>query len=120
MVFFNRYLSHNSIRVLEGLEELTQLTELHIAYQSLPTGEKLLVDPRSIKAISVGQNKVFYNLLYMKRFFCTSQNTLVVLNVSGNSLDTLEDFLLLQELQQLSASDNDLQKMKVSTKKWSK
>ena len=69
MVFFNRYLSHNSIRVLEGLEELTQLTELHIAYQSLPTGEKLLVDPRSIKAISVGQNKVFYNLLYIRDFF---------------------------------------------------
>ena len=48
-----RYLSHNNISVVEGLEGLTQLTELHIAHQNLPVGEKLLFDPRSMKAIAV-------------------------------------------------------------------
>lgn len=51
--FYCRYLNHNLIRVVEGLEELPQLSELHIAYQKLPEGEKLLFDPRSIKALAV-------------------------------------------------------------------
>ncbi len=38
---------------MEGLEELKQLSELHIAYQKLPVGEKLLFDPRSLHAIAV-------------------------------------------------------------------
>ena len=47
------YLNHNSIRVVEGLETLTQLLELHVAHQNLPDGEKLLFDPRSIKGLAV-------------------------------------------------------------------
>lgn len=39
--------------VVEGLENLSQLSELHIAQQRLPEGEKLLFDPRSIQAIAV-------------------------------------------------------------------
>lgn len=39
--------------MLEGLEDLTQLSELHIAHQRLEEGEKLLFDPRTLKAISV-------------------------------------------------------------------
>lgn len=48
-----RYLNGNAITVVEGLEELRQLSELHIAYQRLPEGEKLLFDPRSLSAIAV-------------------------------------------------------------------
>ncbi len=48
-----RYLSGNGITVVEGLEGLTDLTELHVANQRLPEGEKLLFEPRSLHAISV-------------------------------------------------------------------
>ena len=49
-----RYLAQNSITVVEGLEKLENLNELHIENQNLPIGEKLLFDPRSMKAIAVG------------------------------------------------------------------
>lgn len=48
-----RYLNGNAITVVEGLEALNNLTELHLAYQRLPQGEKLLFDPRTIKALAV-------------------------------------------------------------------
>jgi protein phosphatase 1 regulatory subunit 42 len=85
------YLSYNSISVVEGLEELTQLTELHIASQNLPKGEKLHFDPRTLKTLS---------------------NCLIVLNISGNQLDTLDDIAVLAELQQLIANDNKLSSMR--------
>ena len=50
---FCRYLGHNQITVVEGLENLENLSELHVESQQLPVGEKLLFDPRSLKAISV-------------------------------------------------------------------
>ena len=39
--------------MVEGLENLKELSELHIAYQKFPEGEKLLFDPRSLDGISV-------------------------------------------------------------------
>lgn len=48
-----RYLGGNSITVVEGLDRLELLEELHIENQSLPLGEKLLFDPRSLHAIAV-------------------------------------------------------------------
>ena len=47
------YLSGNAITVLEGLEGLTSLSELNVAHQRLPEGEKLLFEPRSLLAIAV-------------------------------------------------------------------
>ncbi|XP_003384368.2 PREDICTED: protein phosphatase 1 regulatory subunit 42-like [Amphimedon queenslandica] len=85
------YLSHNSIQLVEGLEQLSRLSELHISHQNLPEGEKLLFDPRSLKAIV---------------------NSLTILNVSGNRLASLEDIGLLVNLEQLMATDNDLTSMK--------
>lgn len=38
---------------MEGLENLESLRELHIEKQSLPPGEKLLFEPRSLQALSV-------------------------------------------------------------------
>ena len=48
-----RYLGGNSITVVEGLDKLEHLEELHIENQRLPPGEQLLFDPRSLNAISV-------------------------------------------------------------------
>ena len=48
-----RYLNGNAITVVEGLETLQNLSELHVAQQHLPEGEKLLFDPRTIKALAV-------------------------------------------------------------------
>lgn len=48
-----RYLNGNAITVVEGLEALRNLIELHVAQQRLPEGEKLLFDPRTIKALAV-------------------------------------------------------------------
>lgn len=53
-----RYLNDNAVMVVEGLEQCTDLSELHIANQRLPEGEKLLFDPRTLKAIAVRGNLV--------------------------------------------------------------
>lgn len=55
-----RYLSGNTITVLEGLDQLDQLQELHVENQKLPTGEKLLFDPITIQALSVNTLSLFY------------------------------------------------------------
>ena len=47
------YLGHNQITVVEGLEGLKCLRELHVENQRLPEGEKLIWDPRSLRALSV-------------------------------------------------------------------
>ena len=52
----SRYLGSNSITVVEGLENLESLRELHIEKQSLPLGEKLLFEPRSLQALSVSMH----------------------------------------------------------------
>lgn len=52
-MFLKRFLGGNSITVVEGLEELKSLKELHVEGQRLPHGEKLVFDPRSISSISV-------------------------------------------------------------------
>ena len=41
--------------MLEGLEMLTQLQELHIENQQLSSGEKMLFDDRSLQAIAVSE-----------------------------------------------------------------
>lgn len=39
--------------VVEGLQQCSELSELYIANQRLPEGEKLLFDPRTLKGIAV-------------------------------------------------------------------
>lgn len=48
-----RYLGGNCITVIEGLEALDQLQELHVEHQKLPPGEKVLFDPRSVGTLAV-------------------------------------------------------------------
>ena len=59
-----RYLGHNCITVVEGLEGLKNLRELHLESQALPEGEKLIFDPRTLRSISVCFNahKVIVNV----------------------------------------------------------
>ncbi|XP_045159126.1 protein phosphatase 1 regulatory subunit 42-like isoform X14 [Mercenaria mercenaria] len=85
------YLGGNAITVIEGLEKLDRLQELHVENQALPPGEKLLFDPRSIRAIS---------------------GSLKVLNVSGNNLDSIKDLECLNQLSHFLAIDNQLNDMK--------
>lgn len=49
-----RYLGGNKIAVVEGLEKLTELRELHVQNQRLAPGEKLLFDPRTLHSLAVG------------------------------------------------------------------
>lgn len=85
------YLGGNCLTVIEGLEKLQQLQELHVENQTLPPGEKLLFDPRSLKAIAP---------------------SLKVLNVSGNNLDSIRDIESLVGLTHFTAIDNQLNDMK--------
>ena len=50
--------------MVEGIDRLEHLEELHIENQKLPPGEKLLIDPRSLYAISVSTP---YNEIYIKK-----------------------------------------------------
>ncbi|XP_028406263.1 protein phosphatase 1 regulatory subunit 42-like [Dendronephthya gigantea] len=81
------YLGQNFITVVEGLEKLESLNELHIENQNLPVGEKLLFDPRSLKAVATCLN---------------------VLNVSGNYIESLEDLHCLSSMIQLNAQNNNI------------
>jgi len=60
LIIYYRYLDYNAITVVEGLETLQNLTELHVSHQALPDGEKLLFDPRSIAAVSVCNERTFH------------------------------------------------------------
>ena len=76
---------------MEGLENLKELSELQIDNQELPSGEKLIFDPRTL-----------VNLV----------NSLTILNISGDNLDTLTEIGSLINLEDLNASNNKLTDMK--------
>ncbi|XP_058621531.1 protein phosphatase 1 regulatory subunit 42 isoform X5 [Onychostoma macrolepis] len=85
------FLGGNIITVVEGLDELKSLKELHVEGQKLPRGEKLIFDPRSISRLS---------------------ETLCILNISKNNIDEIWDLAPLQKLTHLYATDNQLQDIK--------
>lgn len=85
------YLGFNKIIVIENLEKCTNLKELHVENQRLPTGEKMLFDPRTL--------------------MCLSQ-TLLVLNIGGNGVDSINELSCLKSLTQLFCKDNKLSSMK--------
>ncbi|NWH67132.1 PPR42 phosphatase, partial [Geococcyx californianus] len=86
------YLGGNCITVVEGLDKSEDIRELHIESQHLPFGEKLLFDPRSLRALA---------------------KSLSVLNISNNNINELEELTVLENLTYLRAADNQLQDMKV-------
>ena len=85
------YLGFNKVIVIENLEKCTELKELHVENQKLPTGEKMLFDPRTL--------------------MCLSQS-LLVLNISGNGVDSVNELACLRSLTQLITKDNKLTSMK--------
>lgn len=48
-----RFLGYNEISVVEGLEGLVRLEELHVEYQRLEEGEQLTFDPSTLDVLSV-------------------------------------------------------------------
>lgn len=58
LFIFARFLGGNSITLVEGLEQLGALKELHIEGQRLPPGEKLLFDPRTVQSLSVSSSRL--------------------------------------------------------------
>ncbi|KAM9839694.1 protein phosphatase 1 regulatory subunit 42 [Aulostomus maculatus] len=81
------YLSGNRIAVVEGLELLSELKELHLESQRLAPGEKLLLDPRTLRSLA---------------------GSLCVLNISKNNIDDIQDLAALREIQHFSAAYNKL------------
>ncbi|XP_076807369.1 protein phosphatase 1 regulatory subunit 42-like [Clavelina lepadiformis] len=81
------YLGYNDLSIIEGLESLELLKELHVEYQRLPSGEKLLFDPRTVLRLA---------------------KCLKCLNISGNHMDSLKELQPLTELSQLQACDNEI------------
>ena len=72
-----RYLGHNQVSVLEGLENNKNLSELHIECQELPGGEKLLFDPRTMESLSVCSHSILnflWNLCLIIEFTFVMMN----------------------------------------------
>ncbi|KRT83405.1 hypothetical protein AMK59_3692 [Oryctes borbonicus] len=81
------YLGHNEISVVENLENLDHLEELHLEKQRLASGDKLCFDPRTMDCLS---------------------NSLIILNVSHDNLETIQMLLPLKYLKFLNASNNNI------------
>ena len=79
------YLDENKIQYVSGLESCVKLEELHLANQRLPSFTSIEFDPATLDAIS---------------------STLQVLEISGNSLSSLEPISKLRNLRKLFANNN--------------
>jgi len=66
--------------VVEGLQGLFNLRELHVEYQKLPPGEKLLFDPRTLTAIGVKIEclALFARTLSLEEFFSVPRNEVLL------------------------------------------
>ena len=80
------YAGRNRIQVIEGLENMENLRELHIENQKLFPGEKMHLEPESLSALS----------------------RLQVLNISNNKIDNMEFIRSLTELNTLRCEDNHI------------
>ncbi len=104
------YLGGNQIQVLEGLDKCLYLSEIYIENQHLPEGEKLVFEPRTLLCLSrvLGKTMTKKN----KIIFRLSSFFLEVLNISGNNLDSLVELNSLEKLQELTASNNNLENIR--------
>lgn len=53
------YLGYNNIIIVEGLQNIKKLQELHIESQRIPLGESLCFEPRSAFTLSVSVISIF-------------------------------------------------------------
>lgn len=81
------FLDENEIQYVTGLEACQQLEELHVARQRLPPFTSLQFDPNSLKSISY---------------------SLKVLNIGGNNIMNLQQFLIFNNLVELHCQDNNI------------
>lgn len=84
------------------MENIEQLNELQIENQALPSGEKLIFDPRTLSSLV---------------------NSLTILNIAGNNLDSISEIGSLKNLEDLNASNNllnDMKEMSILLKCWPK
>lgn len=81
------FLDENEIQYVTGLENCHQLEELHVARQRLPAFSSLQFDPNTLKSIS---------------------QTLKVLNISGNNIINLQQFLTFNQIVEFSCQDNNI------------
>lgn len=89
------YLEDNFIEVVAGLEECSNLEELHVARQKLPVFQSLQFDNYSLHNLS---------------------RSLLVIDVSGNNITTLHPFVTLRALEKFFCTDNsvvDLNEIKI-------
>lgn len=82
------FLDENDLSSIGGLENCTQLEELHVARQRLPKNQVLRFEKASVAAIA---------------------SSLVVLEVSGNNLTDISQFRTFFKLQTFRFADNALQ-----------
>lgn len=68
-VLFCRYLGGNYITVVEGLDKIGELRELHVESQHLPVGEKLLFDPVSLNSLAVSTFENFNEPIIRRSVF---------------------------------------------------
>lgn len=81
---------------------MEELNELQIENQVLPSGEKLIFDPRTLASLV---------------------HSLTILNIAGNNLDTISEIGSLKNLEDLNASNNllnDMKEMSILLKCWPK
>ncbi|CAH1283935.1 unnamed protein product [Diabrotica balteata] len=94
------YIGYNCISVVEGLESLLSLEELHIEKQNLPDGIALCFDPRSIASLS---------------------KTLQILNISQNKIPSFSNLSSFTEMISIDASNcglDDLEEVCGTIKNW--
>jgi protein phosphatase 1 regulatory subunit 42 len=81
------FLDDNEITVVTGLEACTQLVELTVARQRLPSFSVLQFDPQSLQAIA---------------------QSLEALDISGNGISKLSQFSMLYNLRKFTCIDNSV------------
>jgi protein phosphatase 1 regulatory subunit 42 len=79
------YLDENDIKIVTGFSACENLEELHVANQRLPSFSTLQFDPHSLHAMA---------------------HSLQVLEISGNGISNLSQFVGLQNLRRLICKDN--------------
>jgi protein phosphatase 1 regulatory subunit 42 len=81
------YMDDNEVTFVAGLEACSKLEELHLSNQRIPTFSSVTFDPDALMALS---------------------KTLQVLEISGNGIRSLEQFLCLTSLRKLFCANNEV------------
>ncbi|KAK6643637.1 hypothetical protein RUM43_005147 [Polyplax serrata] len=94
------YLGHNEIQVLEGMDKIKQLKEIHFECQDLSPGETIYFEPLTIRNLG---------------------ESLQVLNISNNYLESIHGIKCLHSLRVLTAQHNylsDLEDLTCTISEW--